>query len=120
MPQFATITLTSTTWVPERMKGDIAFYTDIAEPVIELRKSLSISVVPPSKTSKLYKVRCKIVVPVADAVTGLLSHSNTLDATFMIPKQSLAAERTAILADLTELVGDAIMTSLVVDLAPVY
>jgi hypothetical protein len=102
------------------MKGDVAFYTDITEPNIELRKTLSMSVTPPSKTSKLYKVRCKIVAPVADAVTGLLSHSNTADFTFLLPKQSLTTERTGLLLDVSELIAHAVVEEQVVALAPIY
>lgn len=97
MPAFAPIVLATlvppVTMTPVRIKGDVAFYEDMNESVPELRKTLSLSLVPPSKTSKLYKMRCRVVLPVADPVTGAFSYSLTFDNTVLMPKESTTAAR---------------------------
>lgn len=122
MPQFQVITLTTTTWTPERMKGDVAFYSDTTEAIVELRKTLSVSIAPPTKTSKLYKVRTKLTLPVADPITGQYSYSNTFDSTFLLPKASDASSRGDLLLDVQELVAAAggIIEAQVVNLTPIY
>lgn len=123
MPQFSTITLGTTVFTPERMKGDVAFYTDVSQPILELRKTLSMSVTAPSKTSKLFKVRVKMVTPCEDPVlTGTVSHSVSADCVFMLPAKSSVAERTVLLTDLKALVAatGGELDDQVLDLAPIY
>lgn len=110
MPAFAPIALTSpipaVTMTPVRIKGDVAFYEDQSQPIAELRKTLSISLTSPSKTSKLYKMRCRVVMPVADAVTGSYSHSLTFDCTTLMPKEATEASRAALFELLFAVIND--------------
>lgn len=79
--------------------------TDVgAGTVVEMTKSaalqptLTISLSRPSKTSRISKARVKLVVPVAalDALgnpTGVKSHENSADTTYLFSEKSTEQER---------------------------
>lgn len=121
MSAFLPIVLTAVTWTPDRMKGDVFFYSDHSVERIDLRRTLSISLVAPSKTSKLYKVRFKMMTPVEDSVTTLIDYSVTVDCTFIIPAKANLADRENIKADFLEfLLGANEVNNTVEDLAPMF
>lgn len=78
-----------------------ADYDDAATPA--LMPKLTISVSQPSKTSKLFKTRVKVVVPfpkkdVSGANTGVADHQNSVDITFLSADNAVAFERTSLLS----------------------
>lgn len=76
-------------------------YEDAATPA--LLPKLTVSVAQPSKTSKLFKTRVKLVVPqpkhdVSGAVLGVADHQNSVDITFLSADNAVPFERSSMLA----------------------
>lgn len=109
MPQLTALTLdsvdtglpTDVVFNPVRLVGPLAIYNDklfnpgnmAAMPV------LSISSILPSKTSKLQKVRVKLVVPeptrdaLGVAIPNTKDFEQTFDATWIVPERASSAVR---------------------------
>lgn len=63
-----------------------------------LQPKLTVSISQPSKTSRISKVRVKLVVPVAvldvnGVATNVKSHENSADTTYLFSEKSTEAER---------------------------
>lgn len=127
MPQVNIINLPTTyAFYPVRREGAVVFYRESEHEVPALRSSLSISLVEPTKTSRLYKVRMKCVVPVAEvdpntsAQTGKVARLNSFDLSFIFDANSTTDERQIMVNTLNELAAHTIFADVVKKLEPIF
>lgn len=136
MPQFAPLSLsadnavTTSTFSPATIKGDVAAYEDRALGVSIGYPRVTASVARPSKTSRLSKVRLKVVVPVLEAVTGTnltgvtppaaVAYTTSADIVFMLPERSNLNQRQALLYLVQSLLAAAEVSALVVNNESIY
>lgn len=107
MPQLDPIEITvdgSTeplTFEPLTLANNLATFADESGSAPTLNKVFTVSVQRPSKTSKVAKVRIKLVVPVAKVVGGVATsdkdHENSFDITFLSAANATEVERAAII-----------------------
>lgn len=124
MPKFDIVTVVSDvagthTYTPSSNQGGLSSWINYAAATPTLQSKLTVSVAQPSKTSKLYKARIKLVVPVPKkdlngAVTGLVDHVNSVDMTFLSSEASTILER----SNLLELATALLNTQLILDVVP--
>jgi len=93
--------------------------------VTALQSSYTISLHRPSKTSRISKVRVKLVVPVElldvnGDPTGIKSHENSADTTYLFSEKSTEDERIALDTMFRALTGDAPSSLVIQQLKSVY
>ena len=105
MPAIATITINdgagapvAHNFSPSGITGDVAKYHDRVGGISVDFPAITISSVSPTKTSRLYKARMKIVLPVLENTSGTASNGFTpaptkaydliADMTFILPERS--------------------------------
>jgi hypothetical protein len=153
MPQFAPLTATlvvdaplfpaqaihSVQFEPVNNKDGLALYSGGTQKTVlgetepfekiptsaALQSTLTVSLHRPSKTSRIAKVRVKLVEPVAalDAVgvpTAAKSHENTADITFLFSEKSTELERAALELHLREILGNGDIQSVFRQLKSMY
>lgn len=137
MPAIGTITINdgATTpvahnFTPSGITGDVAKYDDRVGGISVGFPRITISSVAPSKTSRLYKVRAKVVLPVLENVAGTASNGFTpapvkaydlmADMTFILPERSVTQNRKDLLAFAKNLLSHAVMTAVIQDNEVVY
>lgn len=77
---------------------------------VALQPTLTMSISRPSKTSRISKVRVKLVVPVAaldinGVSTNIKSHENSADTTYLFSEKSTEAERAELDAIFASMLG---------------
>jgi hypothetical protein len=137
MPAFANIVLNdgagtpvAHTFAPNTLVGTLSTFADRSGGIAVGYPVISISSVSPSKTSRLYKVRAKIVMPVLEVVnsstySGITpaptkAYDMTADMTFFIPERSTLQQRKDILAFAKNFLSNAVATALVETQETVY
>lgn len=137
MPAIATITINdgaatpvAHNFTPSGIKGDIAKYEDRIGGISVGYPQITISSMAPSKTSRLYKVRAQVVLPVLENTSGTASNGFTpaptkaydlrADMTFMLPERSTLQNRKDLFAFAKNLAAQAVMTSVVQDNEVIY
>lgn len=109
---------------PSKINGNLATWIDSSR---SNGKSagfsvLTISNTAPQGTSKVYKVRAKLVVPYSDDgfIDPLQVYSTTAEVTFLLPLRATAQDRSDILALMVSLLDDQQVKTAVGDLESVY
>lgn len=118
------------TFAPVGINGPVASYADRASGISVGYPRLTASLVVPSKGSKLYKARFKLVLPVLENITnstmsGVLpaptkAYDLTADLQFIMPERSTLQDRKNIMALAKNLLADAVATALVETNANIY
>lgn len=108
----------------------VAFHDDRAGGVSIGYPTISISSVAPTATSKMYKVRAKVTLPVLENVTGstssgftpapTLAYTLTANLEFITPARCSQQNRKDLLAFVKNLLSHATMTSVVADNDAIY
>lgn len=124
------VATTATQWIPVKRNGNVVVYQNLnAQPIPALRKTLTISLTEPSKTSKLYKARFRIVTPVekmdntvTPAVgTGEVDYLTSADVTYTFDARSSSAARGALHTDVFEFMNlSDEMQDVMILLTPLY
>lgn len=137
MPAIASITINdgATTpvahvFTPSGIQGSIASYHDRSGGISVGYPAITISSVTPSKNSKTYKVRAKLVLPVLETQSGTASNGFTpaptkaydliADMSFVMPARSSLQNRKDLFALAKNLCAQAVMTSVVQDNEVIY
>jgi hypothetical protein len=137
MGAFATITLNNgeSTPVahdfdPNTLTGTVSTFADRVDGISVGYPNITILTSVPSKTSRLYKVRAKIVLPVLETVTASTYNGITPAPTkaydltavveFFIPERSTLAQRKDIRAYMSNFLAHAVMTDLVETQETIY
>lgn len=116
-------------FVPVAHNGNVVVYHDRAQAIPSLRKTLTLSLAVPTKTSKLYKARFRMVVPVekmdlsgaTPVGTGIADYINSFDLTYILDGRSTEASRQDLFNLLSEFLGSSDEASdLAVQLLPLY
>jgi hypothetical protein len=105
-----------------KVTGNMATYTDRVSGIAVGFPVLTVSVTLPSKTSRVYKVRAKIVVPTLEVVNASTYSGITpaptkaydclCDINFVLPERSTLVDRKNILAYVKNLMAHATFTSI--------
>lgn len=111
------------TFSPVTISGPVASYADRSGGIAVGFPTITASLVAPSKTSRLYKARIKVVMPVLETISnstmsGILpaptkAYDLTADMTFFMPERSTLADRKNIFAYAKNLLANALCTALV-------
>lgn len=137
MPAIGTITINdgaatpvAHNFTPSGISGDVAKYDDRSGGISVGFPRITISSAAPSKTSRLYKARVKVVLPVLENIAGTSSngftpapvkaYDLTADMTFILPERSTQQNRKDLLAFAKNLLANAVVTSVVQDNEVVY
>lgn len=137
MPTFGTITINdgATTPVahnfsPVGIAGDVAKYADRVGGISVGYPVVTVSSTAPSKTSRLYKARIKVVLPVLENSTGTASNGFApaptkaydliADMTFLLPERSTQQNRKDLLAFAKNLLAHATPVAVIQDNDVVY
>jgi hypothetical protein len=129
MPQIQPITATAIQWTPVKRIGNAVVYNDLTQPIASLRKTLTLSFAEPSKTSKLFKIRIRIVSPVEamdKSVTpnvglGVVDYLNSVDMTYIYDARSTDVSRLEIVDGIFNLLNfSPEVSALAEDLTPLY
>ena len=137
MPAIATITINdgagapvAHNFSPSGITGDVAKYHDRVGGISVGFPAITISSVSPTKTSRLYKARMKIVLPVLENTSGTASNGFTpaptkaydliADMTFILPERSTQQNRKDLLAFAKNLLAHAVPTAVIQDNEVVY
>lgn len=118
------------TFGPVGTKDGVSSYADRSGGIAVGYPTITVSLIQPSKTSKLYKARIKVVMPVLETisnstVSGILpaptkGYDMSADVTFILPERSSLQNRKDILAYCKNLLADAVTTAIVQNLETVY
>lgn len=118
------------TFTPSGITGEVARYHDRSGGISVGFPAISISSVTPSKTSRLYKARVKVVLPVLENTSGSASNGFTpaptkaydlmADMTFILPERSVKQNRKDLLAFVKNLLAQPVITSVIEDNEVVY
>jgi len=137
MPAIASITINdgattpvAHTFTPSGIEGVVAKYDDRSGGVAVGYPKISISSALPGKTSRNYKVRVKVVLPVLETQSGSASNGFApaptkaydliYDGTFTCPERSTLQNRKDIFAFVKNLFAQTVMTSTVQDNEVIY
>lgn len=137
MPAFAPIiindgaaTPVAHTFNPVQINGNVAMFADRATGITVGFPLLTTSLSRPSKTSKLTKVRFKLVMPILETlgnntVTGIVpsptkAYDVTFDCSFLLPERCSLADRNNILAYAKNLLAHATPAALVTTNETIY
>lgn len=113
------------TFNPISKIGNLASYSDDSAISIAVEPLLTISNVRPSKTSKLYKVRAKMVLPVSavdanDVPTGVKAREASVDVTFLFHETATDAEKLNLLTCFEGLLANADVVSVITEGKSIY
>jgi len=137
MPAIATLyvndgqaTPVSHSFEPLSLTGNLAVYEDRSGGISVGFPRIFLWVSPPSKTSRLHKVRIKIVRPSLETISnstmsGILpaptkAYDTTFDCTFFLPERSTLADRKDIIAFARNILLNAVSASLVEAQSAIY
>lgn len=137
MPAFQAMTLNdglatpaSHVFDPLTLIGNEAKYVDRATGITVGYPIVTIQTSQPTKTSRLSKVRAKVVMPVLEVVNASTyngitpaptkAYDMTCDLVFFLPERSTLQDRKHILAFTKNLLAHALMTSLVQTQETIY
>jgi hypothetical protein len=111
------------TFAPVTIKAEVASYADRVGGISVGYPTITASLSQPTKTSRLYKARLKVVMPVLETVSnstmsGILpaptkAYDVTADMTFFMPERSTLSDRKNILAYAKNLLANAVSTALI-------
>lgn len=118
------------TFSPVNIVADVAKFADRSGGISVGYPTLTVSLTAPSKTSRLYKARCKVVMPVLETISNSTmsgiapaptkAYDLTADMTFFMPERSTLQNRKDILAYAKNLLAHAMVTALVQDNENIY
>jgi len=118
------------TFAPVAVNGDLASYADRSGGISVGYPTITASLAAPSKTSRLYKARIKVVMPVLETISNSTmsgiapaptkAYDITADMTFLMPERSTLQDRKNILAFAKNLLANAVVTALVENNETVY
>lgn len=118
------------TFAPLSIVGNLATYEDRSGGISVGYPRILIWVNPPSKTSRLQKVRIKIMRPSLESVTNSTysgitpaptkAYDTSFDCTFFLPERGTLADRKDILAYAKNLLGHAVGTAIVETQEAIY
>jgi hypothetical protein len=118
------------TFGPVGITGPLASYADRVGGISVGYPIITASLVNPSKTSRNYKARLKIVMPVLETISNSTmsgiapaptkAYDLTADITFIMPERSSLQNRKDILAFAKNLLANAVTTALVENNETVY
>jgi len=118
------------TFAPVTITGPIASFADRSGGISVGYPVISASLTAPSKTSRLYKARLKLVLPVLETISNSTmsgiapaptkAYDLTADMTFLMPERSTLQNRKDILALAKNLLADAVVTALVQNNETIY
>lgn len=137
MPAFAAITINdgqatpvAHTFSPLTLIGSEASFVDRSGGITVGFPKVTVNSLPPSKTSRLTKVRVKVVMPVMEVVNSSTyngitpaptkAYDMTFDGMFFLPERSTLADRKNINAYAKNLLANALLTALVETQETVY
>lgn len=115
---------------PNTLTGTVSTFADRSGGISVGYPNITIMTSVPSKTSRLYKVRAKIVLPVLETVTASTyngitpaptkAYDLTAVAEFFLPERATLAQRKDIRAFMSNLLANAVMTDLVETQETIY
>lgn len=137
MPAFTALTINDGLAVPvahtfaqKTLIGTEATYVDRVGGITVGYPAVVVNSMPPTKTSRLSKVRLKVVMPVLEVVNASTyngitpaptkAYDLTFDAMFFLPERCTIAQRKDILAFAKNLLANALVTSLVETQETIY
>lgn len=137
MPAFTALTINdglatpvAHTFAQKTLIGTEATYVDRASGITVGYPTVVVNSMPPTKTSRLSKVRIKVVLPVLEVVNASTyngitpaptkAYDLTFDAMFFLPERCTLAQRKDILAYAKNLMANALTTSLVETQETIY
>lgn len=137
MPTFAAVTINDGAstpvahiFSPLTLIGSEAKFVDRSTGITLGYPSVTVNTVTPTKTSRLQKVRLKVVMPVMEVVNASTyngitpaptkAYDMTFDAMFFLPERSTTQQRKDILAFAKNLLADALATSLIETQETIY
>lgn len=137
MPIFTALTINdgqatpvAHTFSPKTLIGTEAAYVDRVGGITVGFPSVTVNSTPPTKTSRLNKVRLKVVMPVLEVVNAATyngitpaptkAYDMTFDCMFFLPERSSLAQRKDILAYAKNLLANALTTALVETQETIY
>lgn len=137
MPAFTALTINdglatpvAHTFAQKTLIGTEATYVDRISGITVGYPSIVVNSMPPTKTSRLAKVRMKVVMPVLEVVNASTyngitpaptkAYDLTFDAMFFLPERCTLAQRKDILAFAKNLLANALTTSLVETQETIY
>lgn len=137
MPAFTALTINdglatpvAHTFAQKTLIGTEATYVDRVGGITVGFPTVIVNSMPPTKTSRLSKVRMKVVLPVLEVVNASTyngitpaptkAYDLTFDAMFFLPERCTLAQRKDILAYAKNLLANALTTSLVETQETIY
>lgn len=118
------------TFAPVNLIGNAANFADRVGGISVGYPTILISLTPPSKTSRLYKARLRIVVPTLETISNSTmsgiapaptkAYDSTVDMMFFMPERSTLSDRKNILAYAKNLLAHATVTSVIENNETVY
>lgn len=137
MPAFTALTINdglatpvAHTFAQKTLIGTEATYVDRSGGITVGYPTVVVNSMPPTKTSRLSKVRMKVVLPVLEVVNASTyngitpaptkAYDLTFDAMFFLPERCTLAQRKDILAYAKNLLANALTTSLVETQETIY
>lgn len=118
------------TFAPVTILGTMASYADRSSGISVGYPTITASLTAPSKTSRLYKARLKVVFPVLETISNSTmsgiapaptkAYDLTADMTFLMPERSTLQDRKDILALAKNLLANAVTTALVENNETIY
>lgn len=137
MPAFTALTINdglatpvAHTFAQKTLIGTEATYVDRSSGITVGYPTVVVNSMPPTKTSRLSKVRIKVVLPVLEVVNASTyngitpaptkAYDLTFDAMFFLPERCTLAQRKDILAYAKNLLANALTTSLVETQETIY
>lgn len=137
MPAFTALTIydglatpVAHTFAQKTLIGTEATYVDRIGGITVGYPTLTVNSMPPTKTSRLAKVRVKMVMPVLEVVNASTyngitpaptkAYDLTFDGMFFLPERCTLAQRKDILAFAKNVLSNALLTSLVETQETIY
>lgn len=137
MPAFTALTINdglatpvAHTFAQKTLIGTEATYVDRSSGITVGYPTVVVNSMPPTKTSRLSKVRMKVVLPVLEVVNASTyngitpaptkAYDLTFDAMFFLPERCTLAQRKDILAYAKNLLANALTTALVETQETIY
>lgn len=118
------------TFAPVTINGPLASYADRSGGIAVGFPTITASLTSPTKTSRLYKARLRVVVPVLETlsnstVSGILpaptkGYDMTADMTFLMPERSTLQNRKDLLAFAKNLLANALVTAVIENNETIY
>lgn len=118
------------TFSPDGFTGDVCEFHDRSGGISVGYPKITAKSVSPSRTSKMYKVTYKVVLPVLETASGTssngfapaptLAYNLECNMTFITPQRSTLQNRTDLLAFVKNLLADSSTTALVVNNGKFY